>query len=620
MKKTPKNNKPKRKWLVPVILLVVLIIAGVGAWFGYSYYTDMKAQEAADKEADALVKNDAYHLALDTFHKHAVDAVDDESGQSIAEIIASVGTQTTEDIKNRPPYVEITDENRLSFAQVDSVLISSDDRSQIDISVTAKALPISDDGYYYLFAKDIYQSTISGEPITSIEKDIDFTMSCKLNYNSSASRLFKKFCIAVLLHGEYVQVSNEMYITNPSAIATTATARLGENSKKGLLVDPVLLNSGQLKDLNVAHGAYNIFLSYIMGYSTNPGYSTISYTYNGMTYHFNGEMINMYDLVFSSLTNQGIDVNAIIINDLRNSAITYPSSRGASATLYAFNASDKEGVDMLAALCSFLARRYDGSSGHGRVSNWIIGNEVNERSIYNYTPYMDVTSYAKLYADVMRVCYNAMSAVNKSSRVYISMDQRWNMNKSDNSFYDVRDMLEPFNDYIVSEGNFDWHVGFHPYNYPLTMPKAWNLENYSKFVTHSSDTAVISMKNIEVLTDYLCQAKFLDTNGNCRHVILSEMGYTSYFGQEYQAASYAYAYKIMMGNKYIDYMLMSRQTDAGIEVADKLATGINTSGYSQKAIYNVFKFIGTERESEFCDRYLGTIGISNWGEAVQYPR
>jgi len=609
------QNSKKNKWLLPVIIATIVLVVGLGTTFGIkgylNYVSEKNAQMAAE---DATVKNNAFQLTEESDHKHAVSGIDDRTGLDIAALLSEVGVQTDEDIENRPPYVELTDSNRSNFATVESVLISKNDVSTVDVSVSAKALPISDDGYYYLFSKSIYENEISGEPITKTEKDVDFVISCNLNYNTSTSRLFDKFCVAVLVNDQYVQISNDMYITNPQARAQFATSVDGANSKKGLLVDPVLLNSGQLTDLGVKHGAYNVYMSLILGNSTNPGYPTINYTYNGQTYHFNGEQVNMYDIVFSSLTNQGIDVNAILINDSNGTNITYPASRGTKATLYAFNATDEAGINLLAATCSFLASRYNGSSGHGKVSNWIIGNEINERSIYNYMPYVDVTTYAKLYADVVRVCYNAMCAVNKSTRVFISMDQRWNMNKSDDSFYDVRDVLDPFNAYIVSQGNFDWEMGFHPYNYPLTLAKAWDLGNYNKFCTNSADTAVICMKNIQVLTDYLCQEAYLNSKGEVRHVILSEMGYTSYFGQEYQAASYAYAYKIMCANKYIDYMLMSRQTDAGIEVADKLATGINTSGYAQKAVYNVFKYIGTSQESEYVDKYLSVIGISSWNE------
>ncbi len=609
-----KSEKPKKKF--PKWLLVTLIVlgvlaagAGIGGYFGYQKYNEYLADQERIAKEDALVKQGAFTLALDTFHKHAVEDVFNGTGEEVADALVNAGIDTIEGINNRPPYVEITDSNRANFADIQSVLISSETGMvEVTVEVPCNALPVSDDGYYYLFSKAIYQDKIGEEPVARIEKDVDFVAECNLNYNTAQSRLFDKFSLALLIDGEYVEVSNSMYITNPEAKAKYASGRDGTSSKKGLLVYSELITSGQLEDLGVKHAAYNVYTSLIC----NGG--GINYTYNGHTYSFNAYQVGLYDIIFSRLSSRGIDINAILINDLSNSSITYPASRGSGATLYAFNASDEEGVNMLAAVCSFLANRYSGAAGHGKVSNWIIGNEVNERTVYNYTPYMGVEEYARLYGDVIRVCYNSMCAVNSTTRVYISVDNRWNLNKSDKSFYDVKDMMDAFNSYLCSEGNINWHVGHHPYNYPLTEAKAWSWGRYDSLVSNSSSTGIISMRNIHVLTDYLSQSSYLDTDGNVRHVILSEMGYTSSKGQSLQAASIAYAYKIMETNSHIDYMLLSRQVDAAPEVAEGLALGI-----SGKEGYTAYKYCGTGQESTYVDKYLGTIGISSWS-AIQNPR
>ncbi len=607
-------SAPEKKLRIPRTLRIVLAFIPVAAaltclivyLLNSRYIETLKENEriAAD---DAIVKQAAYTLALDTFHRHAVEDVFGGTGEEVADALVNAGLSTIEGINNRPPYVEITDANRAHFADVESVLISPD-TGMVEVSVRADALPVSDDGYYYLFSKAIYQDHISGEPITRIEKDVDFIAECNLNYNSAQSRLFDKFCMALLIDGNYVEVSNSSYITNPEAKASYASSRDGASTKKGLLVYSELINSGQLEDLGVKHAAYNVYTSLICNGSG------ISHTYNGHTYSFNAHQVGLYDIIFSRLSARGVDINAIIINDMPHSTLTYPASRGGGATLYAFNASDKEGVDMLGAVANFLANRYSGASGHGKVSNWIIGNEVNERTVYNYTPYMGVDQYARLYADVVRVFYNAMTAVNSTTRVYVSLDNRWNMNKSDKSFYDVKDMMDAFNAYMCSEGNINWHVGYHPYNYPLTEPKAWSWGRYDSMVSGSSSSPIVSMRNIHVLTDYLGQSSYLDNNGNVRRVILSEMGYTSSHGQGLQSASICYAYKVMEANSHIDYMLLSRQVDAAPEVAEGLALGING-----KEGYTAYKFCGTSQESTYVDKYLGTIGIGSWG-AIQNPR
>lgn len=599
------------KWLIisGIIAAVLILLGGIGGYIGYTKNQTYLAEQERIAEDDAVVKQMAYTLAIDTFHKHAVEDVFGGTGEEVADALVNAGIETVEGVNNRPPYVEITDANRAHFADIQSVLISPETGMvEVSVDIPAKALPVSDDGYYYLFSKAIYQDSISGEPIAKIEKDTDFIAECNLNYNSAQSRLFDKFSIALRINNEYVEVSNSMYITNPEAKAAYSSGREGTSSKKGLLVYSELITSGQLEDLGVKHAAYNVYTSLIC----NGG--GISYTYNGHTYNFNAHQVGLYDIIFSRLSSRGIDINAIIINDLSNSTLTYPSSRGGGATLYAFNAADEEGVNYLAAVASFLANRYSGASGHGKVSNWIIGNEVNERTVYNYTPYMGVDEYAKIYADVVRVFYNAMCAVNSTTRVYVSLDNRWNMNKSDKSFYDVKDMMDAFNSYMCAYGNINWHVGYHPYNYPLTEAKAWSWGRYDSMVSGSSSSPIVSMRNIHVLTDYLSQSSYLDNDGNVRHVILSEMGYTSSRGQNLQAASIAYAWKIMENNSHIDYMLLSRQVDAAPEVAEGLALGI-----SGKEGYTAYKYCGTGQESTYVDKYLGVIGISSWS-AIQNPR
>ena len=107
------------------------------------------------------------------------------------------------------------------------------------------------------------------------------------------------------------------------------------------------------------------------------------------------------------------------------------------------------------------------------------------------------------------------------------------------------------------------------------------------------------MDNLEVLTDYMQRQEMLDTEGNVRSIILSEMGYSSTSGETLQAAAFAYAYSIMEKNGHIDALMFSRQTDAADEIAAlKLALGLQTTGGRHKYIYNVFKYIDTDKRKD----------------------
>jgi hypothetical protein len=254
---------------------------------------------------------------------------------------------------------------------------------------------------------------------------------------------------------------------------------------------------------------------------------------------------------------------------------------------------------------SFLAGRYSGS-GHGNVSMWIIANEVNARKEYNYMPFVDVDTYTQAFTKAFRVFYNAIVSQNSAAKVYFSLDQRWTMNSQKTGDYDAKDVLDILSTTIKEEGDIDWGLAAHPYSYPNGNTAFWKA---SKYTTHSLDTPCISMDNLEVLTDYMQRPELLDTAGNVRSIILSEMGYSSTSGETLQAAAFAYAYSIMEKNGHIDALMFSRQTDASDEIAAlKLALGLQTTGGKHKYIYNVFKYIDTDKRKDVISFAYDVVG------------
>lgn len=378
------------------------------------------------------------------------------------------------------------------------------------------------------------------------------------------------------------------------------------------------LTGGELDDLGVHHAAYNIPISNILGETTNGNYPTIYYTYNGITYAFNGQRIAEYDHVFSILTQKGITITAILLNNksAAQPQLIHPLSRDGSAYYYAFNTAEDAGIETMAAVGAFLAQRYrDGE--HGTVMNWIVGNEVNVRSDWNYMQYVDLETYAREYANAVRVFYNSIKSMNANARVYVSMDQQWDRNLSSKNSYDVKDMLAEINRIVSAEGNIDWGLAHHPYAYPLDNTTFWNSSGKIRsLITDSENTSIVTMENIQVVTDYLQRPEMLTAEGEVRPVILSELGYSSLDGEVNQAAAFAYAYYAADSNPYIDAMILSRQTDAAEEVAQGLALGLSTQSGQRKFIYDVFKNIdqpGAETYTEFAK---SIIGINSWSEVI----
>lgn len=520
--------------------------------------------------------------------------------------------------------IPLTPENENTFATIESCLIYEEDTSLVQVKGTIPGFPESDSDDIYLFALNTYETSIpaGAEPVDTyrIEKTkATFEFFANLNNRQANSRMFKKFVVAAKVDGNYKIISKSRYITNPEAVAKYNTYT-PSSSIKGLLVDPNRLNTGELEDLGVKQAAYNIPFSKITGQTTSANYPTIHYTYNGKTYAIDGQSVAEYDIVFGSLSKKGIRVTAILLNDMNYEypELVHPQARSGSTAPYVmFNGAEESGIDAMAAIATFLAERYSGS-GHGTVSNWIIANEINARKQWNYMEYTDVYTYSKEYAQAFRVFYNAIKSVNGEAEIYMPLDQTWNRNHNDNN-YDARDIIDNFNTIIKEKGNIDWQLAYHPYPVPLTNAAFWNTGAYYKKLTVDSvDTAMINMKNVHVVTDYLQREDFLMESGEPRHVLLSEQGFTSSSGGEgVQAAAFAYAYYIAEANSQINGFLLNRQTDAPEEVAQGLAFGLNHSNGAHKQVYNVFKLIDTPDSGSATEFAKSILGISDWSSVIK---
>ena len=614
-KKINKNSKKSFAWGKIIIGIVVVALLIVGGYFAREYQLKKNAEAAREelRQYNISVLNSAVEASVEEVKKDASKNI--ETAKGLQEVWQSMW----------PEEIEITDANRKGFAKIERCEISAEDTSKVVVSGLMEGIPKSDDRRIYVFNIATYNNGLveGQEPITSVRKSDDqFSFTFNLNYKQANSRLFDKFAIGIKQNGKYVLLSDFQYITNPEQRAQYQYAYPKAASIKGLLVDPYKLEGNELKDLGVKQAAYNIMVGRILGHTSSANYPTIHYNYQGKTYLFDGQVIAEYDIVFSRLTQLGIQTTAIILNDWDGAYIDliHPNARKAGACpYYMFNAADQSGVDYLGAVATFLAERYSGTA-HGQVVNWVIANEVNARKHWNYYANVDVESYTKAYADAFRVFYNGIKSVNACAKVYMPVDQTWNRNLNDGD-YDARDVIDHFNAYIKSQGNIDWDLSHHPYPVPLTHAAFWNMpSNYKRMnlISNSVDTKMVTMTNIHVVTDYLQREEFLNPDGESRSVILSEQGFNSLSGQGVQAAAFAYAYYIAEANSHIDGFLLNRQTDSYVEIAEGMAFGINNPDGSHKQIYNVFKNIDGPNSQSATEFAKSIIGISSWSDVIRH--
>lgn len=494
------------------------------------------------------------------------------------------------------------------------------------VEQTTEARP-QDDGKYYLFELKPYEDSIGDRAdfVFSMNKGNSFSFKVPFQASEDNSRLFNKYVMAVKLDGKFQEISNQAYITNPEVLAAYTEAFPDPLTKKGLLVENDM--TADAFDLGVKHVIFNIPFHHIL---TPEG--GLTHNYNGKTYHFNKTLIESYDNMVSQMSNRGVVVTAILLNGWNPSTpeLIHPNaSQSSKAFYYMLNTSTKDGFETTRAIISFLAERYNGTSrSQGRISNWIVGNEINNNEQWNYAGPMDVDRYAREYSRSFRVIYNAIKSTSKNARIYFSTDYTWNQ-KSTNVVYGAKTVIDAFNNVVRREGQIDWGLAYHPYPIVLTEPEFW-LDDGTGRITDSYDTQILNFKNLHVLTDYFQQDYMRNASGGVRHIILSEQGFTSKSATrgdvlQEQAAAYAYAYYLVESNPYIDSFILSRQVDSIAEVNQYCAFGLWTvdmnspekvKSVSRKKIWEVFDQIDGKNSLEVTAFAKPIIGIEKWSDVV----
>jgi hypothetical protein len=454
------------------------------------------------------------------------------------------------------------------------------------VNVSCSSVPSSSDGKFYLYADEVYQDGCVGKIVAETAAGTNATFTFPLNHYTAESNLSKKFLVAVK-SGSMVQVSDEHYITNPEAKATKTVAR-NDHGMKGIL--PNSADAATFKDLGVAQMVYNLYMGDIVG--PGDGSNVIPFSYNGVDYQFNGAALAQYDGFVRWCHANGFQLTMTILNNKTEAGadLIHPLSRDAHVCPgYAMNTKEDGGTQHLKAIAAFLAQRYSGGA-YGTVDNWVIGNEVNARTEWYYLNSTNIELNVSEYVKAFRIFYNEIKAVNANARVYTSFDQEWNR-KSNPGCFLSKEYMDRFNYYMNREGNIDWSLSVHPYNAPLFDPYAWKQQ--SQYVNTTLATPYITMENIYILTDYMCQASYLNPAGAVRNISLSEIGYTSSFGEDAQLASIVYAYTMAENNPYISSFILFRETDDAHEMESHIAQGLKNLDGSKKMSYDAYKNLGT---------------------------
>jgi len=430
-------------------------------------------------------------------------------------------------------------------------------------------IPISDDGMLYLMVMAPFEYTFTNDTEIIAFQPLDVagimpTFTFPVNFRQENTRLYSKFAMGIKSGGVLYMVTEPTYITNPEALAWNTLMRYPRTKK-----------STQGEEFN------NLFLDGTYGPDIGWIYKTIQ-----------------------------------VLNTGANDALTHPMARADAREndshkpkrimYYMFNASDARGVQALVNNMEYYTAHSLGGE------NWIIGNEVNVRE-WNYMSWTDWDTYIREYAQAFRVMYNAIMSTNANARVYVSIDQIWDKNlpPSNKEYYqymDGKDFLQKFNAYIRQSGNINWGLSQHPYTYPMTYSKFWDMSGCKAGAVYEAQVRagqVVTFQNLSVLTDFMQTPEMLNTNGAVRHIILSELGVSNAQGSEIQAAALCASYAAVMNNPYIDEIMYLNAFSAP-EVDTRLDL------FSQD-VYNGMDGQNAQAYMQWAKFY---IGINDWSEVL----
>ncbi|SFG13424.1 DUF5722 domain-containing protein [Oribacterium sp. WCC10] len=283
----------------------------------------------------------------------------------------------------------------------------------------------------------------------------------------------------------------------------------------------------------------------------------------------NEQQMKGYDALINAYNAADLTVTMGVMNDYQAGDEIIPVQAPVS-NLYQFNTLTEGGIARTMQVAEALAYRYKDN-----VSNWVIGNEINNQREWNYLGVDDINTYVKAYADSFRIFYNAIKTYNPDARVFVPFDYNWTQNGG-SMYYGSRDVLDLLNIYLADT---DYGIAWHPYPQDLTNP---DFMNTSPLATDDAESRIVNLKNLHVLTDYMQQQNMISPNGTVRHLILSEEGFSSVRGEDAQALALMQAWEKAKENPYVEAFLLSRLVDAPSEVAQGYAFGLwNSNGISE---------------------------------------
>lgn len=349
---------------------------------------------------------------------------------------------------------------------------------------------------------------------------------------------------------------------------------------------------------------------------------------DGLPVPINMHTIRALDAEYRRYTEHGIHFTPILINLLPHepqpeNPLIHPATDVTAAPMHhgAFNLADARGVRLYRGALEFFFERYTRPDAeHGWINCMVIGNELQQHYIWHNRGPTPQEEVIREYTLALRLADLAARSIHRRVRIFNSMTHFWSIRGYlDDPLREISGvaLLEGINERARAEGNFPWHVAFHPYPENLFDPMFW----HDSTATHRFDTPRITFRNLEVLPVWLDREPML-LRGERRRIMLTEQGFHTPEGEDgerIQAAAYAAAYTKVSQMPEIDafqyHRHCSHRDEGGLELGLLDWDPDDPEGWRpgrRKFIWDVFAAAGTERQAEAFAFALPIVGAESW--------
>lgn len=419
----------------------------------------------------------------------------------------------------------------------------------------------------------------------------DFTFRVKPEKDADLfSSIYKKYIIAVCSGDEVIPIGSPKCITNPEAFASGGAVYREPKNKKGMINASVY----DIREYGVSETAVYVDAGRFFMYSES---SNSSFTSGNTVYYYNREYADSLDSQIRSYTENNVNVTLVLTvsytgNEALNKILVHPDAMS-EANSCAFNTRSASGIAYLRAIGEFLADRYCTSDKtNGNVCGIVVGNCVgNARLNYNMGEKL-LDEYVRDYAYALRTVYYAFASRSSAVRIYTYIDSQWDEELPFDLYsrYDNRSFIESLNAVICDVGNFGWALAQNPY--PPGNDKYYSFSDTS--LTSDSETDAVSLKNLEVITEYMSLSRFSVAGAQRKIILLEETHFGHGASDEMITADYIMGYFKVMHLPISAYI-----TD-------------------RKANYEkVLRYSDTDRALRNANFALGVLGYGEWESAIK---